>query len=954
MTIKGLKILSLNVRSLYTNLNELHVRFKDFDILCFCETWLNSNIKDQMISMEGFDLFRLDRENGNITTKKGRPKRGGGLIIYIKKELHEFTDVVGDLSSISGNVEQLWVSIKKPNMRKQIIANIYRPPGGKLAEAITELSTSVKKAQDSLSGEMTILGDFNVNYNLRHTLPFKLLKEFERNFNLTQLINTSTKSGNKSKSCIDLVFTNMDHIISSGVLDVEISDHLPIFLIKKKAKIPSCSIPTRARSYINYDKTTFQEKIKSHPKWETFWQISEKNPEKLWETTFEIIKENADDQCPYKNMNFREDTPQWITKEILSEINHKDYLYRKAKKSNSVSEWDLFKRKKNEVKKLLASAKENYVKNKLHELEGNPRKFWREINNISGLGKNKNKRKCTKIVDENGQSHVDSNAANYLNDYYVNVGPTLAEKHTKKWEEGKCNIETESTFNFKWVTVKEVERLVKDICIAKSSAVDEISTKLFKDAFEVLGFELAYIYNSCLQKGIFPQVWGLSKVTPIPKTNKNSSDPKDWRPISQIPLPGKILEKIIHAQITQYLDVNNILSENQYGFRKERSTSLAIFNVLKTLHENWNENNFSGCVFVDFSRAFDSIDHAILAKKLKLYGFDEMSLKFMENSMSNRIQKTTVNGHISSPAQVTYGTAQGSILGPLIFILYVNDVFKTLNEDTSVYMYADDTLLVCKADSASEATEKAQKALDEMVNWCEENKLSINSTKTKYMLVKHKKVQYEPQIKIGDYKLGIVRVYEYLGILLDDKLAMNDYLDSMWKKTNAKIGILAKIRRFISEKTAMKIYKCMIRPHLDYIDFVVESGSADRIQKLDNLQKKAIRRVEYSVTPENRQNLDVLLGKYKIECLRLRRKRNLVKIMYSQSSYILNLKIDTVKINLRSKNKIHMKKDFTSKTKILNSPLYRGLKLWDSLPSDLQKEKSIQSFKKRLKTHTFQ
>ena len=146
---------------------------------------------------------------------------------------------------------------------------------------------------------------------------------------------------------------------------------------------------------------------------------------------------------------------------------------------------------------------------------------------------------------------------------------------------------------------------------------------------------------------------------------------------------------------------------------------------------------------------------------------------------------------------------------------------------------------------------------------------------------------------------------------------MNDYLDTMSKKTNAKIGILAKIRRFITEKTAIKIYKCMIRPHLDYIDFVVESGLADRIQKLDNLQKKAIRRVEYCKTPEKRQSLHILLEKYKIENLRLRRKRNLVKIMYLQCSCPKNRIIDTVKINLRSKNKIHLKKDFTSKTKIL-------------------------------------
>ena len=130
-----------------------------------------------------------------------------------------------------------------------------------------------------------------------------------------------------------------------------------------------------------------------------------------------------------------------------------------------------------------------------------------------------------------------------LNNYYVNVGPEQAKEHNKKWDKESCGIEIESKFNFKWITVKEVERLVKDICLAKASALDELSTKLLKDAFEILCFELAYMYNSCLQNGIFPKTWGLSKVTPIPKTNKNSSDPKDWRPISQIALPGKILEK---------------------------------------------------------------------------------------------------------------------------------------------------------------------------------------------------------------------------------------------------------------------------------------------------------------------------------------------------------------------------------------------------------------------------
>ena len=414
----------------------------------------------------------------------------------------------------------------------------------------------------------------------------------------------------------------------------------------------------------------------------------------------------------------------------------------------------------------------------------------------------KNKLKCTKIVDEEGTIYENMDAANFLNNYYVNVGPNLAKKHKKEWKKEKCTIQVDSSFHFTWVSEREVKTFIKEICITKSSAIDELPTRLLKDAFEILSFELTYMYNACLQNGIFPTSWGQSKVTPIPKTNKNSENPADWRPISQIPLPGKILEKIIHAQMTHYFDVNKILAENQYGFRNGRSTSMAIFDVLKNLYANWNENNFSGCVFVDFSRAFDTIDHNILIEKLKLYGFDEISLKFIKTYMASRVQKPTVNGFTSSQTSVTYGTAQGSILGPLIFILCVNDIFKSLNSDVSTFMYADDTLLVCKSNNISTTNEKAQKALQEMVVWCEENKLSINLSKTKYMVIRHTKLGQEPQLKIGDYKIGTVSLHEYLGMILDDKLTMNQYLDSMWKKANAKIGILAKIRRFISEKKA--------------------------------------------------------------------------------------------------------------------------------------------------------
>ena len=320
----------------------------------------------------------------------------------------------------------------------------------------------------------------------------------------------------------------------------------------------------------------------------------------------EIITEAADIHCPVRKMKFRENSPEWITKDMISEISLKDYLYKKAKNLDTPESWEIFQRKKNEVKKLLATAKENFIQDKLEELEPNPRKFWRTINNMSGLGKNKGSNKgCTKIIDEDGEVYENLDASEYLNSYYVNVRPNLARENNMTWDVNKCNIQIEDIFQFDWVTEKEVLSLVKYICITKSAAVEGLSTRILKDAFLVMIFELTYLYNACLQHGVFPEIWGISMVTPIPKTNIKSTKPGDWRPISQISLPGKILERIIHTQLYSYLDKNNVLSLHQYGFRKGLSTILAIFDVLKELYGNWNGKMYSGCVFVDFSRAFD-------------------------------------------------------------------------------------------------------------------------------------------------------------------------------------------------------------------------------------------------------------------------------------------------------------------------------------------------------------
>ena len=550
---------------------------------------------------------------------------------------------------------------------------------------------------------------------------------------------------------------------------------------------------------------------------------------------------------------------------------------------------------------MILEAKEEYTKDLLEQNEGNPRKFWRCINELSGLGKNKNKKSMTKLIDEMGNEFENSDAAEYMNNYYTDAGPKLAQMMNDEWEPAECLKNIKTVFCFEFIPEAQVKKLVSEIKTSKSSAIDNLSSRILKDALSVLSIELTHLYNSCIETCIFPRQWSIGKITPIPKVSNSSTNAKDWRPITQIPLPGKLLERILHDQIYNYLEYNSLLYNNQYGFRRERSTSKAIFDVLKNLYEKWNDRMYTGCIFVDFSKAFETINHSILIKKLKLYGFDNSSLKLMENYITTRTQVTNVNGHVSAPKEVQCGTAQGSILGPLIYILYVNDVLSLLRNPNDMYLYADDMLILSDHQNVEIMLKNLQIKIDSIYKWCLLNKLTINEVKTKYMVVKGGKVEPIGKISINNRNLGKVTHYEYLGMILDQNLNMDKQIESMYKKANRKLGIMSKIRMFISNDTAARIYKTMIRPHIEYVDYVVESGGKTLVSKLDRLQERALRRIEYCKKPENRKEYSELQKEYNIESLSIRRNRSLLGQMYYQSKDDINKVKNKCERILRSK-----------------------------------------------------
>ena len=678
--------------------------------------------------------------------------------------------------------------------------------------------------------------------------------------------------------------------------------------------------------------------------WDNFYTETDVNIK--WEIFESIIRKNADIHCPLRKIKVRIDSPNWFTKELAEEIYHRDRLYIQAKHSKKSDDWDNFKKKKNEIKKLLNQSREEFVKDRLEQDKNDPKKFWRSINTLTGLGKSKSKKGLREIKDENGNTLIGLDAANFMNSYYTNAGPNLASAFTNTWSPLDFTISNRYRFSFDFLSEDSITKLVNNIKISKSSAMGSLSSRIVKDAFQVCTPELTDIFNICLDVGIFPASWGVGEITPIPKVNVLSKQPGDWRPITQIKLPGKLLERCIHTQLYAFFDEHYLFPE-QHGFRPMKSTSTAVFDMLKKSYKFWNDKLYQTCVFIDFSKAFDCIDHNILISKLTLYGLDPSAIAFITSYFESRKQRTIIDGHTSNTSKVTYGTAQGSILGPLIFIIYVNDLFLEIVNKENIIMYADDTLLMSSSSDINESVSKCQSMLDAIIKWCDKNKLTVNIKKTKCMFINslNQTPNVVPMIKGNS--LDVIKHFEYLGMQIDDKLQMNRHVENMYKKARCKLGILYKIRRFIGYQTSILLYKVMIRPHLEYGDFIVGTANQNFINKLDRLQDKAVRLAEYR-TYENRQDISDLMNVLGIEKLEIRRNRSLLNLMYTESKIPSNIEESKDYMILRSTNKVKMKSDFTKLTKIQRSPYYRGLKLWNSLPENVQKEESKSKFKFKL------
>lgn len=462
---------------------------------------------------------------------------------------------------------------------------------------------------------------------------------------------------------------------------------------------------------------------------------------------------------------------------------------------------------------------------------------------------------------------------------------------------------------------------------------------MFKISTKILVSQFRFLLNLCIRTHTFPTKWKNTVVTPLHKSG-NPNDPGNYRPIACVLLPSKILEKCIHSQLYNYLENSHQLSDTQFGFRKSKNTTQAIFKYLDHIYTSINNNQNTLSVYVDFRKAFDTVDHKILLTKLKNYNLSDNSIAPFENYLSGRTEQVFTNKRLSDSHKITTGVPQGSTLGPLLFIMYINSLPSILN-NSQCLLFADDTVIFHSSDKFDVSFNKLQTDLNLLHNWCRLNKLEVNASKTKlsYFTSKFLNSTTKPYKKLilGHSPLDYVSEYKYLGLTIYTKLNFKKHLVNTLKSVSHKAYQLNKIRHSLSAKTALQSYKTMILPIIDYGDIFLQNKSSKYMSKLQTIQNRCIRTISKLPRLTNTKEEEKML-----ELLPLNERRALHTLQFAHELTINEKTLFTNTTTLQSQRATtramnperHQFKIFRpTKTLTEKSISYCMRKAWNRLPT---------------------
>ena len=950
---KGLRIVFWNIRSILNKIDSIRLKLleEQISILVLTESWLKPCIPNSLLEIEGYVIHRLDR---NFTNEHGYLKRGGGIIAYISNTL-SYDILIGDLFNVSNSdIELTTLCIKRPHTRRLYLLSVYRPPSGKVKDCISALENCMKFLPNIDKSDVITGGDFNINYQKNRQDDTKKLKQLASKYHLTQYIKDSTRPL-MSDTIIDLILSNCSNIQYAGTLPWNISDHIPVLVNIKKKKVILEKAEFKGRSYRRFDQNTFLNSLDGKD-----WSDFENNPcvNKKWENLYNNILEILDAQIPVKTFIFPKSKPEWMAAELVELMKDRDSLLKKASRTKDPRDKKSANRTRNRTNRMVKNAKNNFIKEKLNDYQTNPKKFWEQIKSTYPSDKKQNP---VKFTDNDGNFLDNKNTAKLINDYFTNIGPDLAKitqelapnaDPTIPYDEAIDDIDG-PTLDLQYPALEDLIKKINDIKIFKSSGLPLVASKIWKIVFQNNPYLLYNIIKTSIDTKTFPTHWKKATVIPIPKVSKPQG-PEDLRPISLLPLPGKIFEHLIHQQIDQFLEFNKLLTDKQNGFRSKHSTIQTVFDFTSDPITSYNNQLDTIAIYIDFKKAFDTVNHNFLLSKLSnKFKFGENICQLIDSYLTNRTQATFVNGSTSDVSLITYGVPQGSILGPKLFLMFINDLVFNIHF-CKYFLYADDIVMFKTLGRTTPGNDITlfNQDIRSAENWCLKNELTINIKKTKLQYFPHNRnidcIAFENEFisQIYGQNLSYVSSFKYLGIDVDRYLNMKNFYDSMYKLVNHKLYLLKLIRPSLTIDAALAVAKSMILSLIDYGNIFLTIITQEDLADLQKLQNKILRCCLNIVDPLD-LNIKEMHNLVKVHYVNERRAYGLLTMIHNG---VKNNKFRMLDHDVNKRYNDGYKIDLIRPRNehVRNSTYYMGTSFWNELSLDLR-VLDIKLFKTKIK-----
>lgn len=797
-----------------------YARDYNLHIIGVVETWLHDNIGDGEISIPEFTVYRKDRK----AVKGGK---GGGVLLYVRdslvscacKELNEFKN------------ESVWCKLLCNNNRDDLIVGvIYRSPSADVLE-IKDIELAFIEAAKQ---QVLIMGDFNypnINWdNMESDVAGEKFFDLTQDLFLTQHVFSPTRGNN----ILDFVFSSEEGMVENLVVREHFSnsDHnvITFELIQMTADL------IEKKSYLNFNKGDYvgMNSDLSKVVWES--ELCNLDTNCMWNKFQNILSTAIDKYVPVSKPGSRK-RPPWMSNKIRKARNRKAKMWCKYKNSNSYNDRVEYKRVLNNTTSLYKKAKKDYEVKLAEDIKINPKSFYAYVKS-----KSKTKDRVGPIKDQSG--HLITNnkeTCNVLNDYFasvftrepINDSSMSLPKIEQVFKGDRLNVLQDVTISEDMVFY----RLTK-LKPNKAPGVDNIVPKVLIETAKYVAKPLCLIFNKSLEEGIVPDDWKRANVCAIYKKG-----PKDeagnYRPVSLTSQVCKLLESIIRDSINEHLIRFNLIKSSQHGFVKNKSCLTNLLEFLNFVCKNVDKGLPVDVIYLDFQKAFDKVPHGRLLLKLEAHGIDGKISKWVEHWLRDREQRVVLNGSMSAWSKVISGVPQGSVLGPLLFVIYINDIDNAVHNN--LLKFADDTKSYGVV-SSPEQVNSLREDLSNLCKWSSDWLMLFNIDKCKVM--HFGKNNRKEQYSMCNTTLQVVEEERDLGVIVQNDLKISAQCSKAVKTANRVLGMISRSFVSRSKEILIPLYKTLVRPHLEYCIQAWRPHLQKDIIQLEKVQRRVTKMVE--------------------------------------------------------------------------------------------------------------